>query len=125
MQYICVIYMGIVWTLVEFPALVMIFPVLFYKVYERIELIFLISAQIYSDFSEFSENSCAGMAIFAISLLLLMIFPIIRVFLSESSEYLMYSVLVVNLKTTRCRFSRFFGIFFLNPVNNLCIRCLQ
>ena len=123
MYAIYVLYLAIVWTLLEFPALVMIFPVVFYKVYERIELIFFISAQIYSNFSKFSENSCAGMVIFAISPLLLTIFLIIRVFLSKSHEYSMYSVPLVNLKMTRCRFSRIFGSFSPNLANTRCIQC--
>ena len=54
--------------------------------YQRNLISFLYQHAQYSDCSKFSEISCTGMAIFAISLLFLMDFPIIRVFLSESSE---------------------------------------
>ena len=76
------------------------------------KLIFSISAQNHCEFSDFSENSCAGMAIFAISLLLLMIFLIIWVFLSESGEYLMYSVPVVNTKDKNVEFLDYSGFSF-------------
>ena len=59
-------------------------------------LIFSISMQLHSDCPENLGVSCAGLAIFAILLLLLMIFLNIRVNPSESSEYLMYSVIAAD-----------------------------
>ena len=75
------------WKLLEFPALVDDLHSCSLKMSTKLfKLAFSISTQNHSHFSKISEISCAGMANFAISLLLLLIFPIIRAFLSESSE---------------------------------------